>query len=287
MRVRQLSKRGPGESANGTVWVVIDSDSVGAEGVAGWQFSIAYDEAIEVTNVEVGDDLNAVTGLSSPVGFESHRWSDDEMESVDPTENDGTRGIVDAVVFELPPSDPPVTLPVVGAVHVLRIDYRQRHPFNSDADPPQVGEFRFLDGLRGVGTTTDNEVTVKGEALAPQSMSGHKVTFNLRNLPVAGEFIRGDSNEDGRVDIADPIVALCFILSTGGFDACAQNATDCLDALDFNNDNVVDVTDVTDGIQFQFQTSPTAPPDTPGLSCGFDTDPDPQRCAPGSHGGCP
>ena len=51
-----------------------------------------------------------------------------------------------------------------------------------------MGEFRFLDG---VGTTIEYEVTVKGEALVPQSMARHKVTIDLRNLPVAGEFIRG------------------------------------------------------------------------------------------------
>lgn len=84
----------------------------------------------------------------------------------------------------------------------------------------------------------------------------------------AGEFIRGDANTDGIVDISDPQYILNFLF--------LQGEGLCLDGMDSNDDGEVDVADVVYALGYLFQlgTEPPAPftwcgedPTADGLDC--------------------
>jgi hypothetical protein len=75
-------------------------------------------------------------------------------------------------------------------------------------------------------------------------------------------FLRGDSNGDRRLDIADAVNTLAWLFTS---------ATDprCLDAADVNDDGAVDISDPIGTLGYLFQGS--APPAPPGPdSCGRD-----------------
>ncbi|MFQ5653635.1 MAG: hypothetical protein ACE5GW_02755 [Planctomycetota bacterium] len=92
-------------------------------------------------------------------------------------------------------------------------------------------------------------------ALAPSALSGQ-------------QFIRGDANGDGIVDIADPVSNLAFFL-TGG-------ASPCLDAQDVNDNGFVSIADPIYNLFQLFASGP--PPPAPFPGCGIDPAPDALGC---------
>lgn len=87
--------------------------------------------------------------------------------------------------------------------------------------------------------------------------------------PSAGvEFIRGDSNGDGAIDIGDPIYDLGYLFSNG--------PSVCLDAQDNNDDGQVDIGDPVYSLAFTFSGGP--PPTAPWPDCGQDPTADSLGC---------
>ncbi len=76
-----------------------------------------------------------------------------------------------------------------------------------------------------------------------------------------GEFVRGDSNGDGNIDIADSIFVILYLF---------QNGTTplCLDSADINDDTLIDISDPVFMIAYQFTSGP--PPSAPFPTCGTD-----------------
>ncbi len=62
----------------------------------------------------------------------------------------------------------------------------------------------------------------------------------------ASDFVRGDSNSDGRLDIADGIHVLGYLF-------LGASAPSCFDAADANDDGAVDIADVTEWGQSPFE----------------------------------
>lgn len=94
------------------------------------------------------------------------------------------------------------------------------------------------------------------------------------------EFVRGDSNNDGKMDISDPIHLLSYKF-------LGQEKPHCLDSADANDDGDVDQTDAVVILTYLFINSqvPLPPPfgfiagDLDPLACGPDpTDDDPLDC---------
>ena len=75
------------------------------------------------------------------------------------------------------------------------------------------------------------------------------------------EFIRGDANLDGALDISDPTFGL-GVLFLG-------ESTRCLEAMDSNGDEAHDLSDPVYSLNFLFQGGPAPPSPYPG--CGSDT----------------
>ena len=84
------------------------------------------------------------------------------------------------------------------------------------------------------------------------------------------QFIRGDANGDGGIDISDAIGALGYIFSGA--------TVGCLDALDSNDSGSIDISDAINVLGYIFSAG--APPQAPFGACGVDpTDADLLDCA--------
>ncbi|RTZ91622.1 MAG: hypothetical protein DSY92_03970, partial [Planctomycetota bacterium] len=82
------------------------------------------------------------------------------------------------------------------------------------------------------------------------------------------QFVRGDANGDGSLDISDPVGMLTYLFGGG--------TSNCLDSLDVNDDGSIDISDPVYMLGFLFSggNPPTAPfpgcgpdPTTDGLDC--------------------
>ncbi len=79
-----------------------------------------------------------------------------------------------------------------------------------------------------------------------------------------GEFQRGNANNDGSINIADPIFTLEYLFSMG-------SDIPCFDAADANNDSSVNIADAVFTLGFLFSMGPPFPPPYP--ACGPDAGP--------------
>ncbi len=85
------------------------------------------------------------------------------------------------------------------------------------------------------------------------------------------EFLRGDDDANGVLEISDPIVGLSFQFLGEAI------VPDCFDALDFDDNGKIEITDPIASLSHQFIG--TAPPAPPGLeSCGVDPTEDDLDC---------
>jgi hypothetical protein len=85
-----------------------------------------------------------------------------------------------------------------------------------------------------------------------------------------GEFIRGDTDVNGEVNISDPIHSLCY-----QFADC--DAPSCLDAADCDDSGEINISDPIYNLSYQFAAGP--PPPAPFPEMGRDpTDDDPLDC---------
>jgi hypothetical protein len=134
---------------------------------------------------------------------------------------------------------------------------------------------RFLDGLVGQGQPVPNVITVKGNTVTP----GHLISLEVKKGTVqAKRFKRGDANDDGKVNIADPIWIINELVRSGP-------PTACKGAADANDDGLVDLSDAMYLIQWRFLggSAPTAP----FPACGNDPTDDALECPAGSASHCP
>ncbi len=92
---------------------------------------------------------------------------------------------------------------------------------------------------------------------------------------IALEFVRGDCDGDGVIDLADPIYNLAYLFQEG--------RSLCLDAQDTNDDGTVNIADPVYNINYQFAMGP--PPPVPFPDCGLDPTADALGCE--SFAACP
>ncbi len=141
-----------------------------------------------------------------------------------------------------------------------------------DADARPGGGPQWV-GLDGNGECIDH-VTVVGQEICviavcweckeedPDAPDGGGGVFG-------GGFIRGDSNDDGFVNLGDPVYTMDFLF-TGG------PVPDCDDAADANDDGAIDLSDSAFTLVFLFLGGP--PPPAPYPNCGSDPTADAIGC---------
>jgi len=104
------------------------------------------------------------------------------------------------------------------------------------------------------------------------------LSFPLATLASgARDFVRGDSNADGAIDLSDGVHLLTFLFRGG-------SAPTCEDAADANDDGRVDVSDAIRILLLLFRGNPPPPPPTPRTAlyssedCGPDPTDDARSC---------
>lgn len=114
----------------------------------------------------------------------------------------------------------------------------------------------YEDGVHGA-IPISGVVDLGSESFSPIYSTG---TVTLEPGLAAGQFIRADANNDGLVDIADPVAILGFLFQ--------GDSTNCQNALDANDDEGVDIADAVNALSFLFSGGPTFP--APYPNCGGD-----------------
>ena len=116
-------------------------------------------------------------------------------------------------------------------------------------------------------TTNDFESGV----ISPVSYRGETGSIETVN----SRFFRGDCNDDGAVDLSDPIFNLLALF-------VSPTHFPCTDTCDSNDDGSIDIADPVTILRTLFQSSiPLSPP----AGCGVDETVDPLDCA--SFSACP
>lgn len=228
-----------------------------SEGAQGWSISVSHeDDSLDLVSVTIG---GTDAGAAFSGGFES-------TEVVDPAKNAGNAGFVSAVVLSFRKA---ISLDPTKAQSVIRAQY----DFVGDWQKTQIV---FLDDLRGSGQPVPNVITVAGKTVEPAAK--FPLELSRGEPPAKSRFVRGDANDDGKTNIADPIWIINELVREGP-------ATECQSAADANDDGLVDLSDAMYLIMWRFKGGPQPP--VPFTACGLDPTADDLACPPGSVTRCP
>src|SRR5262245_17800814 len=94
--------------------------------------------------------------------------------------------------------------------------------------------------------------------------------LSLTTALSAAEFVRGDGNGDGTLDLTDAVAVLGYLF-------LGDASLRCPDAADFNDSDRLDLADAIQALEFLFRGGP--PPAQPYPAAGFDQKPDDLGCA--------
>lgn len=239
--------------------LVSNNAETGKSDVQGWSYGIQLDDAeLEAFKGEPGADSKALQGGKGP-DFVNYVLNDS-------SENGQVKGVTVGAVIELdPPATAVLSLGAGATKHIDTIQLRSKKVI-AEGGASRKTTLKFSDKLGG-DRPLEVLLVIGGEGLVPDFSD----TLELTLLPSGGggdtpKFIRGDANNDARVDIADGI----WIINTlfyGG------KPTTCKPAADANDDNKTDLSDAMYVFQYQLQPGATssklfpAPP-APFPRCG-------------------
>lgn len=247
-----------------------DPDNIPTVGPQGWSLSLAHDKDM----LEADADALTIDGTDAGTEFSG---GFQKSEVVDPADNEGQGGVVSAVVLSftedrsLDPNDCRSILKVGYSATAAAIDaVTPESPVDTVLD--------YTDALQGAGQPVDTVLTVEGETVEAALTTGRTVRLTEELVPDKAKFLRGDPNDDGKVNIADPIWIINELVRGGP-------ATSCPKAADANDDGMVDLSDAMYLIEYRFLGGPM--PSAPFADgCGEDPTDDELPCEPGSHTAC-
>ena len=144
-------------------------------------------------------------------------------------------------------------LPLQGTESVLALEV--------DAREQAEASLQIVNGFRGSGQPVTSVVTVGGDSRSACNQSTARI--GLKHQPPIEEpiFIRGDANDDGKLDLADAIWIINDLFHEGPSGVCP-------DASDGNDDEHLDASDAIYLIDYLFRGQMS--PSNPFPSCGFD-----------------
>jgi hypothetical protein len=223
--------------------------------VQGWSYGLKLDPAVlEVTDVTTGAHAAALNGGAGP-DFRAYNFQPLEQNS-----SGSVRGITVGVVIALdPPND--VLLVPVGETRQLEVVKVRSAIVIPAGQADRTTALEFVNEVLG-NPLIENIITVKGISIAPKSDSPSLVLTLGPSAPPAARFKRGDSNNDGRFDIADAVKTIRVLFYQDGRFVCRK-------AADSNDDGRVDLADAIYIIDWQFRGS-LKPPAAPWPLCGTD-----------------
>ena len=198
----------------------------------GFSYSIHFDE-----NVLQATDTDKIfqTAGGTPYAFERFE------------ENNDTGFVVGAAVISL--TDTGAVLPPGNDVTVLEFDFHI-----DEAAAAGSTELEFLDGGQGTGGPVTNKLIASGTDITPALASSFVfVDGRINIVPDGTPFVRGDSNADRGINIADAVFSLNHLYLGGEVPACP-------DAADSNDDGKVDISDPVATLNYLFRGSFIIPP---------------------------
>ncbi|OUU26152.1 MAG: hypothetical protein CBC13_00795 [Planctomycetia bacterium TMED53] len=204
---------------------------------AGFSMGIGHDPAaLTATTIDISDPLVSLDNNSGPDFFETAIFNN---------------GITIACLFDFTLQE---NLAFDNPVPVATINYTGSLP----------GSTPYLDFIDTLGQPVVQNVlaTTAGSSVQPETEGPSVVVV------IAEQFIRGDTNADGTIDIGDPITLLGVLF--GG-----ETAIDCDDALDANDDGLVDIADGIRILSYLFGADGPLPPPN---QCGSDPTDDTLDC---------
>ncbi len=137
---------------------------------------------------------------------------------------------------------------------------------DDEADDDNEGDDGADDAADAGGDDAGDGVAAAFEELL--ELDAPELSFDVRE-PHNARFLRGDSNDDGSVDISDAVAVLGYLFQGG-------NAPYCADAADANDDGQVDIGDPILILRSLFQRSARIRPPYP--RAGYDRTPDELDC---------
>ena len=261
-----------------TAGVFLVANLEGAEkGPQGWSISVKTDACFGIQSA-------TIEGTQVP---DYYSGGFQKTEVVDPAkpENAGQEGAVSAIVLSLTEER---YLPPVSSTLVLRIGGAMDSSAIAAAGdrvlPPCVviASEPSEPGLKGSGQPVKTAVTVEGVTRTPGVIGAGIILEGAAEA----RFIRGNPNDDSKVDLADPIWIANELFRQGP-------PTECQDAADANDDGMVDSSDVVFLLAYLFGYNPGggslvagAQPPAPFPGCGTDPTEDELVCPAGSAKSC-
>ncbi|MCZ6794490.1 MAG: dockerin type I domain-containing protein, partial [Planctomycetota bacterium] len=223
-------------------------------GVQGWSIAVRHDREFLTFEEATIDGTDAMELIN--VGFvrtEAANASSDPRRPGDRPED--SDGFLSAVVLSFTEN---ITLDPSVPQSVARARYRLGDRFETagEADS-RVTLLEFEDGLLGRGQPVNNVLTIGGQTVN----AVHRVGLELRP---GLNFVRGDPNEDGRVDIADAVWIVSELFRGGPTTRCRLTA-------DVDDDGRIDLTDPILLMGHQFLGGRAPPPPFPGCGTGSRT----------------
>lgn len=240
------------------IHVTADVVDVPDQNVQGWSVALAHDTALL--------NINDVTidGLELPAEF---------FNTTTVAVGDPAPGFVAAYVTAIfpPPGDfltPGENIPLVKATYQVIGEL--------DPEVPTLLEFVNDTLIPNVGSPpTNNNFTISSATRRPKTVIDGEIRGKGIIQPGDVEFVRGDANGNGKVNLTDAI-----LLANNIF-AGRHVFFDCDDMLDANDDGNLDASDPVTIINWFYLDGPVIP--EPFDVCGLDTTPDGLACV---HSNC-
>jgi len=229
-------------------------------GMRGFAFSIDFDEEL----LEAGPEMEHVLQIpGSDSWYFAAYYVDNSNASAG---NDGVDEgfLLGAVIFDI---EETFVLPVDTEKEIVAFSMHVK----PDA-PIGTAQIRFLNGARHpqAENSVENYLDLAGHGVPPNTqIAPLLIESRFQIVPDISIFIRGDSNDDGKVDLADAQATLGYLFQ-------AAEPLHCLDAADANDDGKLNVSDPVTILQVLFLGREALP--APSAARGSDPTPDAIGC---------
>jgi hypothetical protein len=190
----------------------------GAGTVPGWSFSVCSDAPeLQPVAVHTGSTMLTANGGLPPDYIHNGFYPGDAQ-----LPGGVTQGVVISFWTDA------YNLPVGDGYELLVIDYLITGP------PDSLVALEYCDDAQIPNHVPVETVVVsRGTSYFPERILGI--------VPIHGDFLRGDADDDGTIGFPDIVALLDFLFGGGAF-------PECLDAADGNDDSAVDIGDPINGI---------------------------------------
>jgi hypothetical protein len=229
----------------------LSEDSTETMEIQGWSYGLSHDGALlELVAIEPTSQVQTSNGGNAP-----------DFYAVNTSPVGGAGGTVGAVITLL--AEPFSVIPVAPGEKVQTETFTYRSAIAiAPGEPSQSTDLAMAHEVLG-DPPVAAVVSVASDSLLLTEDGAATITLTGEAPPPLREFVRGDANNDGRVDIADGVWILAWLFRDG-------LEPPCEDAADANDDGTIDGTDVIRIVFWRLGMQSTPAPAVPFPGCGTD-----------------